>query len=152
MRSVSTDRGSGAVPGDAIATAPTGSGAGWSTGSSLRVDWLGSATPAASTTGSTGRMQGEMPATTPPRNPITTSSSTVPASHAVRGGWLQSDTGMRFRSSSSRCTNCSSWILTARGPALPGLVRRVTAMPGSSNDTASDPRAGCASTSSANGT
>ena len=41
---------------------------------------------------------------------------------------------------------------TGPGPAPPGVVRRVTATPGASSSTASAPRAGWASTSSASGT
>ena len=51
--------------------------------------------------------------------------------HAARGTPAAQDRpATRIRSASSRWANRSSWTATAAGPALPGVVRRVTATPG----------------------
>src|SRR5207245_11586767 len=53
----------------------------------------------------------------------------------------------RPRSSLRRARNDSSWAATGAGPAPPGVVRRVTATPGSRSFAASAPSDGSAATS-----
>ena len=56
------------------------------------------------------------------------------------------------RCSSSRTVAASSWRATGSGPPPPGVVRRRTALPGSSSGNASGPRRGSFATSSSSGT
>src|SRR5579872_4795186 len=75
-----------------------------------------------------------------------------PGHEGAGPGSSPASTPSLVRSTSSRRAKRPSWSATAVEPAPPGVVRRLTATPGSSSFAPVSPRSGCAWTSSSRGT